>query len=47
MFELAAPGVQQQNTGSFAVIITAVLFYFMALVFEYGTELQKESDSTL
>jgi len=33
--------------GGLPLVFVAVLFYFMAHVFEYGAELQKESDETL
>ena len=37
----------QLGGGGFILIVMAVLFYFMAHVFEYGAALQKESDETL
>jgi magnesium-transporting ATPase (P-type) len=33
--------------GGFGLVIVAVMFYFMAHIFEYGAALQKESDETL
>lgn len=45
--ELLAPGIAAADPGTFTLIVAAVMFYFMAIVFEHGAELQKESDSTL
>jgi len=36
-----------QLGGGLPLVFVAVLFYFMAYVFEYGAALQKESDETL
>ena len=36
-----------QLGGGFILIVVAVLFYFMAHIFEYGAALQKESDETM
>jgi hypothetical protein len=45
--DVFGPDTSIDATGGFAMLLMAVLFYFMALIFECGTELQKESDSTL
>jgi len=45
VFASGSSGMTEMNNLIF--VLVAILFYFLALIFEYGASLQKESDETL
>lgn len=47
LVEAYAPEVEEMIPFSIGFVLVALLFYGLALVFEYGTGLQKDSDETL
>lgn len=46
-YKTFAPQLNNQISFNISLIILSLLFVFMAIIFEYGTELQKMSDETL
>ena len=47
MTEILAPGVEASASIELSGIVCAVIFYCLALIFDYGRLLQKQSDETM
>lgn len=46
-YSIFAPEIKMQSSFNFVSIVLALIFIFIAILFEYGAELQRLSDETL